>query len=168
MTASRALDELYETKLVTYTVKGKTGRQMYYRRIKDPQFFNIGYQYLKSPVVEKINIYAHVNILRSLKAGLSALSDKSMISIPKHEIRAIGKGIKNNLKSLFNSFIDNNNKYDKEPLMQIEVWAYDPAILSREEIVDIVSLKLSLENEKDDRIQIEIENLIREFKWYKG
>ena len=168
MTASRALDELYETKLVTYTVKGKTGRQMYYRRIKDPQFFKIGYQYLKSPVVDKINIYAHANISGSLKAGLSALSDKSMISKPKHEIRAIGREIKNNLKSSLNSFIDNNNKYDKEPSVQIEVWAYDPAILSREEVVDIVSLKLSLANEKDERIQIEIENLMREFKWYMG
>lgn len=168
MTASRALDELYVTKLVTYTVKGKTGRKRYYERIDDPQYFKIGYQYLKSPVLNKIGIYNHVNIPGTFKAGLSALSDKSMINKPKYETWAIGKTMKNNMGTSLSFSIDSNEKFDKEPVMQIEVWAYDPGILSRTESVDIVSLKLSLANEKNERIQIEIDNLIKEYVWYRG
>ena len=167
MTASRALDELYGTKLVTYTIKGETSRKNCYKRINDPQYFKIGYQYLKSPVLDKIGIYNHLDIPGTFKAGLSALSDKSMINKPKHEICAMGKTIKNKMKPSFSSFIDSNENYDKEPVMQIEVWAYDPGILSRTESVDIVSLKLSLANEKNERIQIEIDNLIKEYAWYR-
>jgi len=167
MTAFRALDELCDTKLVTYKIKGKTGRKRYYNRIEDSQYFIIGSQYLKSPVLNKIDMYKYVDILGALKAGLSALSDKSMISKPKHRVLAIGKTMKNNIESSFSPFINNDEKYDKEPVMQIEVWAYDPGILSKTESVDIVSLKLSFTNEKDERIQKEIDNLMREYVWYK-
>jgi len=167
MTASRALDELHDAKLITYKIKGKTGRKRYYKRIDDYQYFAIGYQYLKSPVLSKINIYRYVDISGALKAGLSALSYKSMISKPKHKVLAIGKTRKNNIEPSFNPFINNNEKYDKEPVMQIEVWAYDPGILSKTKSVDIVSLKLSFADEKDERIHMEIDNLMREYMWYK-
>jgi DNA-binding transcriptional regulator GbsR (MarR family) len=168
MTASRALDELYDIKLVTYETKGKTGRKRCYRRINDPQYFKKGYPYLKSPVLDKIDICRYLDILGALKAGLSALSEKSMISEPKHKIRAITKTMKKNIEPSFDPFIDSNERYEKDPVMQIEVWSYDPGILSKTESVDIVSLKLSLANEKDERIQIEIDNLMRENVWYGG
>ncbi len=168
MTASRALDELYNIKLVTYEIKGKTGRKRYYRRIDDPQYFKIGYPYLKSPVLDKIDIYRYLDISGAFKAGLSALSEKSMINEPKHKIRAITKTMKKNIKPSYNFFMNNNEKYEKDPVMQIEVWSYDPGILSKTGSVDIVSLKLSLANEKDERIQMEIDNLMRENAWYGG
>lgn len=167
MTASRALDELYDTKLVTYKIKGKTGRKRYYKRISDSQYFIIGYQYLKSPVLNKINLYRYIDVPGALKAGLGALSDKSMINKPKHKIWAVAKTIKNTIEPSFDPCINDNEKYDKEPVIQIEVWAYDPGILSKTKSVDIVSLKLSLANENDERTQIEIDNLMKAYIWYK-
>ena len=39
MTASRALNALYDAKLLTYETGGKTGRTKEYRRIADPEYF---------------------------------------------------------------------------------------------------------------------------------
>jgi hypothetical protein len=47
----------------------------------------------------------------------------------------------------------------------LESWSYDPRILSRAEIVDTLSLYLSLRDSADERVQQQLENLIREFPW---
>jgi len=166
MTASRALDELFSLKLVNYNIKGKTGRKKYYERIDDPDYFKFGYQYLESPILKKINIYEDVNIEGTCRAGLSALSEKSMINKPKYEIRAIGKIKKYDIKSLYDSFIDNEENSGNEPLMQIEIWKYDSGILSRTGLVDIVSLGLTLADEKDERIKMAMDDLMRNYNWY--
>ncbi len=43
---------------------------------------------------------------------------------------------------------------------KVEVWRYDPILLAENEIVDPLSLYLSFKNNEDERIQIEIKNLI--------
>jgi hypothetical protein len=47
----------------------------------------------------------------------------------------------------------------------IEIWRYNPSILSKSGIVDRLSLYLSLKDSKDERIQIELDNMINEIKW---
>jgi len=167
MTASRVLGELYNAKLITCKIKGKTGRKRYYRRIGDPQYFIDGYHYLKSPILNKIKIYRSMDIKGVLKAGLSALSEKSMINTPKYRIYAIGKMMESRIKQSSNLFISDNEEFDKEPVMEIEIWAYDPWILSKTEAVDILSLKLSFVTENNERIQSEIDNLMGKQIWYR-
>ena len=48
---------------------------------------------------------------------------------------------------------------------QIEVWSYEPKILGDNEKVDTLSLYLSLRDSPDERIQQQLETLIREFPW---
>lgn len=48
---------------------------------------------------------------------------------------------------------------------QLQLWAYDPQRLGGKGGIDILSLVLSLHGERDDRVQIEIERAIEEFKW---
>jgi hypothetical protein len=47
----------------------------------------------------------------------------------------------------------------------VEVWRYDPRLLSKTETVDKLSLYLSLKDNEDERVQIELENLMNEIQW---
>jgi hypothetical protein len=47
----------------------------------------------------------------------------------------------------------------------IEVWDYDPALLSKSKYVDMLSLYLSIKDSSDDRTQIELEKLLNKVKW---
>lgn len=48
---------------------------------------------------------------------------------------------------------------------RIEVWHYDPALLSKDKIVDRLSLYLSMREEKDERVQGALKDLINEISW---
>ena len=48
---------------------------------------------------------------------------------------------------------------------EIQVWKYNPKMLSTEGVVDKLSLYLSLKDNDDERIQIELERLINEMPW---
>lgn len=47
----------------------------------------------------------------------------------------------------------------------LEVWKYDPHKLSNANVVDRLSLYLLLKDNDDERVQMELENLIKENKW---
>lgn len=48
---------------------------------------------------------------------------------------------------------------------EIQIWKYDPQMLSSTGVVDKLSLYLSLKDNEDERIQIELERLIDEMSW---
>ena len=48
---------------------------------------------------------------------------------------------------------------------RIEIWKYNPALLSKGEQVDRLSLYLSLKDSDDERVQKECDTLIDEMKW---
>jgi hypothetical protein len=48
---------------------------------------------------------------------------------------------------------------------RIEVWSYPPERLGDNEMVDPLSLYLSLRDSQDERIQQQLEQLIAEVKW---
>lgn len=47
----------------------------------------------------------------------------------------------------------------------LEVWKYDPHKLSNANVVDRLSLYLLLKDNEDERVQMQLENLIKESKW---
>lgn len=47
----------------------------------------------------------------------------------------------------------------------IEVWKYDPTLLSETGVIDKLSLYLLLKDYEDERVQIELENMLDEMKW---
>lgn len=49
--------------------------------------------------------------------------------------------------------------------VEIQVWKYDPRLLSDTGVIDKLSLYLLLRDNPDDRIQIELENMINDIKW---
>jgi hypothetical protein len=85
-------------------------------------------------------------------AGESALSQKSMLGEPNVDVYGTAKAEK--FASQTTQLIDS----DKQ--CQIEVWRYDPTVLSGEKCADALSLALSLRSVRDDRVEITIDEML--------
>ena len=65
-----------------------------------------------------------------------------------------------------NRFKETGIRTDKQyGINVIEIWRYDPLPLSLDGNVDKLSLYLSMRNNQDERIQIELEQLIDTMIW---
>ena len=161
MTASRALNDLYNLNLIKYQIGGRTGRSKEYKRISDPDYFLIGREYLKTPV--RRIIYAESKPLGALTAGLDALAVLSMINPLGHSIVAIEK---NKLDENQIEIVKNKDFIKDKKLVEIELWDYDPRLFSNSSNVDILSLYASLKDETDERVEQALEDVLRGELWY--
>lgn len=161
MTASRALNDLYHANLITYEIGGMTGRSKEYKRIKDPDYFLRGRNYLKTPV-RKI-IYTKTRPLDALTAGMEALAELSMINPPGHPIMAIDRNKLNNEQV---EVVNNKDLIKDTKLVELELWDYDPGLFSNNGHVDLLSLYASLKEETDERVRQALEEVLRGEPWY--
>ena len=53
----------------------------------------------------------------------------------------------------------------EEAQLQLEVWRYDPQILTEEETVDPFSLYLSLKETEDERIESALTEMMEKLQW---
>ncbi len=161
MTASRALNDLYHANLITYEIGGMTGRSKEYKRIKDPDYFLRGRNYLKTPV-RKI-IYTKTRPLDALTAGMEALAELSMLNPPGHPIMAIDRNKLNNEQV---EVVNNKDLIKDTKLVELELWDYDPGLFSNNGHVDLLSLYASLKEETDERVRQALEEVLRGEPWY--
>lgn len=163
MTASRALNELYDAHLLDYKIEGKTGRSKVYRRVEDPNYFLKGREYLKNPV-RKI-VYTHTKPVGSLIAGIDALSSLSMINPQEHRIVAIEYKKLNELQY----YVEREEEYIyNDKYIEVQLWDYDPKLFTYDNNhVNLISLYASLKDDKDERIEQALEEVLRGETWYK-
>jgi len=161
MTASRALNDLYQANLITYEIGGKTGRSKEYKRIPDPNYFMNGREYLKTPV--KKTIYTKSKPLAALVAGFDALSDLSMINPSDHPIMAVDRNRLNKEKI---EIVKNKDLIKDTHLVELQLWDYDPKMFSNKNHVDVLSLYASLKDETDERVEQALEEVLRGELWY--
>lgn len=161
MTASRALNDLYHAKLLTYEIRGKTGRSKEYTRVLDPDYFKMGSELLNSPV--KRVVYVKKPPEKSYVAGLEALANLSMLNPPNYKVRAIYEGY---LESEDLETIKNEDIINDERLVELQIWGYDPKLFTKKDIVDRVSLYASLKEENDERIEQALEEALGGGTWY--
>lgn len=163
MKASRALNELYHANLITFKIGGKTSRSKEYKRIPDPDYFQKGRAYIKTPV-SKI-IHTKNKPSGALTAGLDALAGLSMINPPNHPVMAIDRK-KLKLEEL--NIVENTDLIKDSLLIELELWRYDPNLFSNGPYVDMLSLYASLKEETDERIEDALKEALREETWNKG
>lgn len=161
MTASRALNDLYHADLITYEMGGKTRRSKQYRRIPDPDYFLKGRESLKTPV--RNTVYTRTAPSGALTAGLEALAAVSLISPPGHPVWAIEK---KRLREEAIEIVTNRDLIRDQPLAELQLWDYDPALFSRKSHVDLLSLYASLKEIADERIEKALEEALRGESWY--
>jgi hypothetical protein len=95
-------------------------------------------------------------------AGLSALSKQSNLAGPELLVYAMSR-------EEYKTAIQ--NKYFQESESNwygdgyVEIWRYSPALITKGDIVDPLSLYLSLYNDEDARVRGALKDLIEDFKW---
>lgn len=153
MSLTRAYRQLVSTKLFN---EHKDGRRIYLTTsLNKVDLYKTMKPYLKSPVVKEGYIFNKDINVYMYKAGDSLLSDLTFISQPRFPIYAIHK---NNVKGL--KIIDELIQYDLQT--KIQVWDYNPLIFSRDnKTIDNLSLITSYLNDEDERIEKELEQLLR-------
>lgn len=114
-------------------------------------------EYMQSPVETIVYTPRKVNADRSCLSGLNALAEYSLINGGPNRI-AISKEVYKTLKE---------QDVDLIPIGEygIEVWKYDPALLAENGVIDRLSLYLVLKDHDDERVQIELDNMMNEIKW---
>ena len=93
--------------------------------------------------------------------GDTALSNYTMLSESNRKTYVIGKDEFRSLKTS-GALKGLDKKYGD---IRIEVWLYNPLILSENKNVDKLSLYLSLKQEEDERFKGALEDLINEIQW---
>ena len=90
-------------------------------------------------------------------AGETALADKSMLNPPNVGVYGTAKATKP--ASATTQLIDG------EKQCELEIWRYDPTILSGENCADPLSLAMSLARIHDERVVMSIDEMLREGVW---
>ncbi len=158
MTVSRIIKELYRFKLVA--VEGGKEKSIRFN-LQGKALWKKILPILSSPVREVWFTDQILNGTHFRIGGNTALSAFTMISESNRKTYVIGKDefrsmkILGALKSLAKKHGDN----------RIEVWLYNPVILSENKNVDKLSLFISLKHEEDERVKGALEDLINEMQW---
>ena len=156
---NRALKELCYRKLLQ-TVGSNTRKQ--YMISSGREFWERGKQYLFDPVKSRRYAPLEFECASFLVSGESALSSLSFLSGTDTPCCAVSpQDVKKIDIALF------FNEYDLfgQPYRILELFRYDPKILAHRTRVDVISLYAQFRDSKDERVQIEIESLVREILW---
>lgn len=160
MTMTRAFDELESSKIGEIFLEG---RERYLRFI-DPEkeIWEKAQVFLRSPVKKRIFIepmnVAHVGP----RAGLTALAGYTMLAEPSDSTIALSREDWNSLRQRHQVC----EVPSREPgALEIEVWSYAPSLFTKSDVVDRLSLYLSLKENKDDRVEAALEEMMKELHW---
>ena len=114
-----------------------------------------------NPVEKTIHLQKNVELSEYIASGLYALSKKTMLNATNNDLcyavyRKKQLDVTNSVPKAL---------YVAEPTIAIEKWSYDPTILAEDNTVDDISLFLTLKDNKDERIQMEIDRLRGKYEW---
>lgn len=160
MNISRAVQELKEIGLLEVRREGT--RKMVKSVAIGKELYQLSSRYLQSPVQKKIYVsLKHFDMLLPF-AGETALAKKSMINYPKYMVYAMDK---KSARDILKEHIVEPELMMDNHYVEIELWKYNPLTYAAEGIVDIVSLVQSLKEIEDERIEMQIENIMGKYKW---
>lgn len=161
MAMGQALNQLEDAKLVNVH---KEGRERLFELAGEPADLWLQAQpLLTSPVSRKRYLVGVAPSARKgLAAGLSALAANSGLAEPSVPILALGRRQANSL--LAARGVQELTARDEADL-EVEVWSYEPGLLSNGPAVDRLSLYLSLREDTDERVQSALDQMMRDVSW---
>lgn len=162
MTCSRALDKMAAWDLLDYSIGGKTGRKKVYQYRSKKEYYQTGKEYLINPVSKSFYVSMIPEGVHLYKNGLSALSDKSVLGDGSHLVMAVApqeefvfEGVRVPLETGI-----------EEGFTEIQVMKYDVGLLTDDQCADRLTVIHSI-LERDERIEMAIEEMMEDFDWYK-
>ena len=162
MTMTRAVDELAGHGLCRTEKKGKN--KLVWFNYQARELWEKALPLLRTPIkkVLYINKFPENKVGAFIESGINALSEITMISPDRIPVYATGRdGLKILLRQKFIKIVE----LSEDALLQLEVWSYNPALLSEGRFVDNLSLYLSMKDIHDERIQSALDEIMRVFPW---
>ncbi len=158
-TCTRAVRVLNALSLVTLSAEGTANWVSLPAESKDMLDAALGY--MQSPVQKHIYIKTLPAELACRISSHKALAARSMLAaLPSDAGYAVSKSI---AKALDHDLIIDEQTFRDFGGEIIEVWGYDPLVLSESEYVDDLSLLLELSEETDERVQNELDIIRRKY-----
>lgn len=156
-TCTRAIQLLSGIGLITTTDEG-TAKRVFLNE-KEPNILQKAMPYMISPVHKLLYVSGFPEKTKYKLSGIRAIAEQSMLqALPSDGAFAIDRDAAKE--------IDKNILLDEQSFRDfggqiIEVWKYDPFLLSNTEYADDISLLLDLADENDERVQAQLD-VIRE------
>ncbi len=157
MTMSRAVDELEASKLAQVERSGRERWVTFSDNRKT--IWQEARPRLRNPIRQIVRILEdELPQQNMLPAGITALSSQSMLSesaYPEYAIsRDAWKVMERGVEII---------PVEEPGTCLLQVWCYDPKILEVDGCVDPFSLYLSFDNEKDERIEMALEEMLEQY-----
>lgn len=160
MNVTRAVQELEALKLVTVE---KAGRSDYVSAIDNGKsLYKKALPYMIDPVQKRLYVRKKECFEPFPMAGEYALAAYSVLNGPPIECKAISR---KEYKSLVGVEEVDPAWSSSRDYIQLEIWKYDPRPLVVYHGVDVVSLALSLQEIKDERVEQAVEEMMEGYKW---
>jgi len=163
MAMGQALNQLEDAGLIRVH---KAGRERLFELAGDPaDLWAQAQPLLANPVSRKrylIGVDAPAS--KGLVSGLSALADYSALADPSAPVVALARA---QAKVLLDARGVEELRSGEEADLEVEVWTYEPQLLSEGPAVDRLSLYLSLRDDADERVQSALNEMMRGMTWSK-
>lgn len=152
MTLTRSYRQLCATKLFE---EHKAGRKIYLiTHLNKLDLFNQMKPYLQSPIKKQGFILNSDIDNHMILSGEAALSQYTFINPPKMKTYAIDKVNSNHI-------VIQKECYSLEEQVELQIWKYNPLLFSHDQKnIDKISLVISLLENIDERLDMEIEQLL--------
>lgn len=154
-TCTRAVNDLTASGLLLQEIQGTS--KWITPAFEKPEFLKKGYTRLKSPVERLVYVKDFPNNLLCIQSGVKALSEISMVGAKKKDV---GLAVsKKTCPSISSDNIISKRDFEDFGGTVLEIWSYDPSLLSKDGRVDDISLLLSLDSDPDERIQMGLDEI---------
>ena len=162
MTLTRAFDELESVGLGEVSMEGRE-RILRFNEVKKT-LWEKAKGLMRSPVKRR----TYIKFLKSghpgVLAGLTALSHYTLLSPPSTQTCALSVEEWNFMKQ-HNDFIEITIPEPETNIFQAEIWNYLPRLFAESEVVDRFSLFLSLQDNKDERVESALQEMMAKIEW---
>lgn len=155
MTMSRAFDELGAAELGTVEMHGRERKL----RVADDKraCWERAREWLSSPVRKRVWVHLQSNEWQGVYSGLTALAHYSMLAPPDYPVFAVGL---QEWKSVVQQYEVAILPQAEPDAVMVEIWSYDPRLFSADNVVDRLSLFLSLRADPSERVKSAIEEMM--------
>lgn len=158
MSVHRAFKELTDCGLFNNHTNGR--RKIYEPVMFGEELLKKAEPFLVNPVIKTIYCADKNEYMNLFMLGIYALSRKTMLSSNQKDVcYAISKKDSHVIRTI----IPEEEAPYYTDAVQVELWSYDPGLLTNDECVDDISLIMTLKKSDDDRVQIGLEELRSKF-----
>jgi biotin operon repressor len=157
---SKCRDAFEQAGLCTLERAGKALHMRF--QYQGPALWEMALPYLSNPVQERHWVQSQPDHDRMLKAGISALSEQTLLADDRLPTFCMPRSTWNPLLKQGQLQICPDAD---QALFGLEIWSYDPWRLCHDKHIDTLSLWLSLRDDPDERVQSALHEIRENVKW---